>query len=379
MKPINRILNKQGISLLILWSMSLAFFSCGDAEVSAENKLQALLKEKEKIESEINVLEAKLPRDTTAIAQKSIAVQLIKPTPFQHFLSVQGLVEADDNIRVSPRQPGIVSAVYVSEGAKVAKGQLLAKLEDDAFRQGMEELEGNLNFARTIYEKQKALWDKNIGTEVQYLQAKNTLQSLEDKKRTLEKTHDLYNIYAPISGSVEAVMCKVGEGVMVGMPAFVVVNTGKMTVRVNVSENHISKLKKGQTAEVFFPDLGKSFPSKIELVGNIINFTSRSFPVEVSLPPSADLKPNMLAEVRIQDYVNNAALLVPVNAIQSMEGTDFAYLATPQNGVHYARKTIVKTGMQSEGKVELLSGVKEGELIIVTGQQDIKDGQAVKF
>jgi len=359
--------------------MCLAFFSCGNAEVSAENKLQALLKEKEKIETEINVLEAKLPRDTAALAQTPIAVQLIKPSPFQHYLSVQGLVEADDNIRVSPRQPGIISAVFVSEGDNVAKGQLMAKLEDDAFRQGMEELEGNLHFARTIYEKQKALWDKNIGTEVQYLQAKNTLQSLEDKKRTLEKSHDLYNIYAPISGSVEAVMCRVGEGVMIGMPAFVVVNTRNMTVRVNVSENHISKLKKGQSADVFFPDLNRSYPSKIELVGNIVNYTSRSFPVEVSLPPSAELKPNMLAEVRIQDYINNAALLVPINAVQSMEGTDFAYLADPRNGIYYARKTVVKTGLQSEGKVELLSGVKEGELLIVTGQQDMKDGQAVKF
>ncbi len=195
----------------------------------------------------------------------------------------------------------------------------------------------------------------------------------------MQKQQDLYNIYSPINGTVESVMTKVGEGVMVGMPAFVVVNTSNLSAKVNVSENYIGKIKKGQSVEIYFPDLNKTVKSKIELVGNIVNFTNRTFPIEIPIPSSPDVKPNMMLEVRIENYQNNDAILIPINSIISGEEGDYVYIIHPQNGVQYAKKTMVKTGMQSQGKTEILAGVKPGDSIIVTGQQDVKDGQAVKF
>lgn len=354
---------------------------CQEAQQNPEQQLESLLKEKAALDEKIAAMEEKLPANAEGaeLKLKAVEVATVKSESFKSFLEVQGAVEAEDNIRVSPKQPGIVTRVNVVEGQKVTKGMLLATLDDEILRTGMEELRGNINFANTIYEKQKALWDKKIGTEVQYLQAKNTVESLEDKLATMQKQQDLYNIYSPINGTVESVMTKVGEGVMVGMPAFVVVNTSNLSAKVNVSENYIGKIKKGQSVEIYFPDLNKTVKSKIELVGNIVNFTNRTFPIEIPIPSSPDVKPNMMLEVRIENYQNNDAILIPINSIISGEEGDYVYIIHPQNGVQYAKKTMVKTGMQSQGKTEILAGVKPGDSIIVTGQQDVKDGQAVKF
>ena len=309
-----------------------------------------------------------------------VALSEIKPTSFSHFLEIQGKVDALDNIGVSTKMPGIITAVFVVKGQQVKKGTLLATLDDAVFQQSVQELQNSLDFARTIYDKQKGLWDKQIGTEVQYLQAKNQVESLEKKLATLNQQSELYKVYSPLAGTVDEVNIKPGEGIAVGMPAFRVVSLSNLRVLVDIAESYYKDIKTGDAVEVIFPDLNKSVNASVKAKSNIINNLNRTFRAEIRLPANTDARPNMIANVKLKNYMAGNALVVPVNVIQNSEEGDYVFVADKDtNGNSVAHKRIVTTGKIYGSGAEILSGLKTGEKIITNGYQDLVNGQTIKF
>lgn len=349
-------------------------------------ELKKLKDQQSKLEEQIQALEQEVggTAATTPQPPKETPVEVmeLRPVSFSHFLEVQGKVDCNDNIAVSPKQPGIVTQVMVVRGQKVTKGDILATLDDAVFQQSMQELQTNIGFARTIYEKQKALWDQKIGTEVQFLTAKNNLETLEYKMATLQKQADLYNVRAPISGTVEEVNIKVGEGAMVGspIPPFRIVNLSNMKVLADLAETYVGKVRVGDDAEVTLPDLGKTFTCKVKTVGNIINNAGRTFQVELKLPTVPDIRTNMIAQVKIKDYATAGAIVVPINTIQNSEEGNYVYTATKSGeGRYMATKQLVALGVASGNVMEIKNGLKSGDMLITTGFQNINAGQYVKF
>ncbi|MBK8442213.1 MAG: efflux RND transporter periplasmic adaptor subunit [Sphingobacteriales bacterium] len=373
--------------LVLLLCLSAA--SCGNnpAEATGDNKsgqLEALKKQQADLNQQISSLEKELgvssANDAGAAKQSSIEVTDLHPQSFVSYLEVQGSVEAADNIGVSPRQPGIIEQVSVIEGQSVSKGQLLATLDDALFQQSIQELQTNLEFARTIYAKQKSLWDKQIGTEVQYLTAKNNVETLEKKLATLREQGELYKIYAPISGIIDQVNVKNGEGAMVGMPVFRIVNMKDLSVKADIAENYAAKIKQGAAVEVYFPDIQKNVSGKITRVSNVINGITRSFEVEVKIPAMAEVRPNMIAMLKVKDYAANAAIVVPVNTLQTSDDKSYVMVAEKQaDGSYLAKRRMVETGTIYGNGAEVKKGLQSGDLLISTGYQDLANGQAVKF
>jgi membrane fusion protein, multidrug efflux system len=310
---------------------------------------------------------------------KYVSTSEIKLQEFKHYLEVQGRVDGDDNVSVSPKGVGVITQIFVNNGDHVRKGQILAQLDDAVLQNGLKELKSGLEFATDLYEKQKSLWDKKIGSEVQYLTAKNNKESLENKMATLKDQIDMMKVKSPIDGDVEDVPVKVGQSLAPGMTAFRVINFSHVKIVAEVAEAYSAKIKTGDDVIISIPDLNKEIKAKITFSSKYINPVNRTFIVEVKLnPKDIDARANLIAVIKINDYQVKSAIVIPVNYIQkSMEG-QFVVLANEnQPSKLTAHRQKIISGMIYNGMAEIKSGLKEGDKIISAGYLDLNEGQAI--
>jgi RND family efflux transporter MFP subunit len=366
--------------------LTLAFIvilmSCSHS-VDKKAELEQLKAAREKMNDQISKLEAELdPPGVSAEKAITIKVEDVKGCVFNHYVEVQGVVDGDENVAVSPQVGGIVTGVYVKEGSNVRKGQVLAELDAQVLKQSLDEVKTQLDLANNMFTKQKALWDKKIGSEVQFLQAKTNKESLENRIKTIQGQIDMARIISPISGTVESVPLKLGQMASPGAPtsAIRVINMSIAKITADVSENFASRIKNGDQALVRFPDLGKEIESKLNFTSRFIDPTNRTFKVECRISGSGiELRANMIAYVKIKDYTNESAFCIPINYIQTNQDGKFIYVAVKKGNQWIATKRMVKPGMDYNGVVEVLNGIAEGDKIITAGYQNIKEGEPVLF
>jgi membrane fusion protein, multidrug efflux system len=350
--------------------------SCSRQSQDNPARLEELKKQRSELNAEISKLEGQLGASRTDSAQKEVSVLELKPAPFRSYVKVQGKVDAEENVNISSEMPGSVTAIYVRVGEPVRKGQVLAQIDDQVLRQNMAQLQTQLDLATNLFNRQKNLWDQKIGTEVQYLTAKSQKESLQKQIGVLRSQAAMYKIKSPISGTVDEMELKIGQSVSPGVPAGLrVVNASKLKVKALVAESYAGRVNQGDDVNVSLPDVPVNLNTKVSFASRVIDPTSRSFSVEVILPPGKNYRPNMLAILNIVDYEKGNALAIPINAIQKSETSEYVYVAT--NG--RARRVDITTGKVSEGKAEVLSGLKAGDQLIIQGLDDLNPGDAVRF
>ncbi|MDP4210637.1 MAG: efflux RND transporter periplasmic adaptor subunit [Bacteroidota bacterium] len=361
--------------------MLIVLFSCsGDKQA----KLAKLKLERDKLTEQINKLEGELAAKggTAEDAGKSpkVTVAELKAETFNHFIEIQGKLDGEDNVGVSARNAGVVDAVYVKVGDKVGKGQILAKIDDKVYQQNLNELKTRLSFAQEMYDKQKRLWDQKIGSEVQYLTAKNNKEAIENSIKTLKEQIETTRIIAPISGTVEDAPVKVGQAVSPGLPIFRVVNFSSIKVVADVAEAYATKVTVGDDALIYFPDIQKDVPAKISSVSKYINPINRSFQVEVRLKSALpNLKANMVAVLKINDYKAANAIAIPLNYVLTDQSGSFVFVAYHNSPKLVAKRVLVKQGKTYNGIVEIVEGLKAGDKVITAGQQSLEDGQTIRL
>jgi RND family efflux transporter MFP subunit len=364
--------------------LSIVFLAaCGGKPTSDDPvaKMAELKAQKSAIEAQIADLQKQL--ESSGLVEKhlrTVALAEIKTAPFKHFIDLQGRVDADESVTATSKIPGALKRVYVDNGDYVRKGQLIAEIEDAVIQKSMAELEGQLAVAVDLYNRQKALWDQNIGSEVQYIQAKNNKESLERSISTLKENIAMTKIYAPTSGTVDMVMLKEGQAIAPGVPLCNILNLNKLKIVGAVTEAYASKVKKGDQVQVYFPDLKKEIKTTVTYVSKSINQTNRTFVVECALG-AGDYRANQIAVMQIVDYHNPKAIAIPVNLIQT--GTEGDYVMavekTNEEGKALVKKVNVQQGQNYNGYVEILSGLKEGDLVISTGFQDVNTGETIAY
>ncbi len=372
-------------TLIFAGAFAVLATACNKDDKAAKlEKLKAELEEqvtsRDKIEKSIDELRLKIEevegkKDKTKVSL--VQVEVLENKSFLHYLDIQGKVDSDNNVMVSAKMGGTLTRVYVKEGDHVSKGQLLATIDAAQIEKGVAEIKSSLSLAEDVYNRQKALWDQKIGTEVQYLQAKNNKEALESKLQTIYAQLDQSRIKATISGTVDQVLYNEGEAVAPG-PVFRVVNLSAFKVVAEVPETYSSKVNQGDKAEIEFNDIGKQLKSRLTTVGNVINPVTRTFPVEVRLGNAGfALKPNMTAKIRINDYSNANAIVVPINTVQiGAKGEKFVYVA---NSSDKAERKPVEVGMTYGSDAEILKGLKAGDKIVSVGYLDLEDGQTLKY
>ncbi len=365
-------------SLIIL---GILIFALACSTPDKKSKLEKLKKEHDQIANQIAALEKELKTTDKTLAT-IVSVQPLVLQSFEHYIEVQGRIDGNENIGVSPRTAGVVTRVIVKEGDYVKKGQVLAEMDADVLKRNLSDLQNQLSFVTDLYEKQKALWDQKIGSEVQYLTAKNNKESVENKIASLKDQISMSSITAPIDGTVEDIPIKVGQLAVAGIPAFRVINFARAKAVADVGEAYSSKIKTGDQVKIYLPDFNDELQQKVTFASKFINPTNRTFIVEVELPPSAKMvyRANMIAVIRIKDYTNASTIAISQNFIQSSshEGV-FVYLAKDENGKKVARKAYVKTGITYNGLTEIVSGLTDKDKLIISGYKDLYDGQVIDY
>ncbi|WP_370225994.1 efflux RND transporter periplasmic adaptor subunit [Mesoflavibacter sp.] len=346
-------------------------------------KRAELVENQEEINAKIKQLDEAIAKIDTVKKVPLITTITAKTEVFNHQLEIQGNVTTKNLLVITPEFNGILTNVYVKEGQKVSKGQLLAKIDDGGLSQQLAQLKIQADLARTTFERQKRLWDQNIGSEIQYLQSKSNYEAQQEAVNQLQQQVSKTSVKAPFSGTIDDVITEQGSVVAAGQtPLMRIVNLNDMYIETDVPESYITDVTKGKDVTVSIPVINKTVDTKIRQAGDYINPANRTFKIEVPVPnKDKDIKPNLTAKLKINDYTNKEALLVPLSIIsENAEGEQYLYTIKDKNknGEGIATKVIIKTGKTQGDVIEVLEGIKNGTEIIKEGARSVKDGQTVK-
>lgn len=328
------------------------------------------------VEADVNKLD---PKKAEEARVKDVTVGPVTAGTFRHFVELQGTIDAKNNVQVSPKSGGVVTAVYVKEGDRVRAGQPIARIDDQVLRESQGELKTQLSLVNTVYQKQAALWNQQIGTEIQYLQAKNNKEALERRLATLNVQLGQSTVTSPISGVVDQVAVKIGQSAAPGVGLVRVVNLSQLKVVAKVADTYAGSVRKGDAIVVEFPDLNRELKSRISFVATTVDPLSRTFTIEAPLPSDNSLKPNMLARIKINDQTKANAITISQNLIQSTENGQLVYVAVTAGNKKVAKARPVKTGQSYGGKITITEGLQAGDQIVTAGYQDLVDGQPISF
>jgi RND family efflux transporter MFP subunit len=380
-----------------LLAIAFVIVSCGKEEaksieeVIASKNIKEIRTKKGELDKQQIELNSKIKQLNAAIEQLDtikkiplITALTAKKEVFHHFVELQGDVQTKQNVLVYPETPGTLEKVFVIEGQKVSKGQVLAKIDDGGLQEQVAQLEATTALAQTTFERQKRLWDQKIGSEIQYLQAKTSYESQKNTLKQLKIQLGKSTIKAPFSGIVDDVIKDEGTVVAPGPGAelFRIVNLSNMYIEAAVPENYITNVTKGKNVEVYFPVLGEKINAKVRQSGNFINPANRTYQIEIAIPNSKNnIKPNLTAKLKINDYTNKEAILIPQSIIsENASGEQYVYIIKNEKGNEgVATQTVVKTGKTQGDVIEILEGISTGDKLIEAGARSVKDGQEVKI
>ena len=355
----------------------------GTLEEIRTRRTEAVTKQQELNEA-IKKLDLKIATLDLTKKLPLITALKIEETEFNHYLELQGNVSTKNLLILYPESSGILSKVYVKEGQQVRKVQILAKIDDAGMSQQVAQLQIQAELAKTTYERQKRLWEQKIGSEIQHLQTKASyeaqLKAVKQAQSQLAKTI----VRAPFTGPIDDVISEQGTVVSAGQSQLIlIVNLDDMYIETDVPESYISNVTKGKKVQVEFPVLGKTIDAKVRQAGNFINPANRTFKVEIAVPnKDKSIKPNLTAKLKINDYTNKKALLLPQSIIsENTEGQQYVYIITEKksNNEAIAKKVIIETGKTQGDVIEVLKGINNGDEIINEGARNVKHGQAVKI
>lgn len=311
----------------------------------------------------------------------TVTTQVVEPVLFEHYVEVYGTVGSEKNTILYPETGGVITSITVKPGQPVSQGQILIQLDGSVLLSSINEVKTQLELATSVFEKQKRLWEQKVGSEIQYLQAKNNKESLESRLRTLEKQYSQTIVRAPFDGVVDEIFPKVGQLVGPQTQLIRLVNLDNIYIEGDISETYSGMIQPGYMARVRIPATDSVLEARVTSVAKFINPTNRTFKVRLELlNKQIRLMPNALVSIMIKDYENPQALAIPVRLIQQdPEGNDFVFLLekTSQT-IGVARKQIVKQGRSYRNVAEVISGLEPGTLLIDKGARNVKDGQKVR-
>jgi membrane fusion protein, multidrug efflux system len=381
-------------NLLGLVFIGILLSACGNTQKDSKGELndkkaqlEKLKGEQKKINDQVITLEteiAKLDTNASAGVAKLVAITPVQTSAFEHFIEIQGTVEATNISYVAPPngQGGVVKALYVRQGQNVSRGQVLARLDDALIRQQIEPLRVQLNAAEDTYKRTKNLYDQGIGTYQNVLMAKTQVETLQGNINTIQKQAALMTVTAPQSGVADIVNIRVGEILSPAQnpqaPQIRIVNTADLKIKANIPENYQNKVSVGSALEVILPDENnRVVNATVTVVSRIIDPATRTFYIEAKVPSSSNLKPNQVAKVHIKDYGNKEALTIPMSTLQNDETGKYVMLAVKEGDKLVARKRTVTVGELYSDKLEVKSGLQPGDQLITEGFQSLYDGQLI--
>ena len=382
--------------LAAILSVSLLLAACGNENKKSVDDLieegnlkeirarkSELSKEQSAITSDINKLDEAINTLDKNKNLNLVTVTTLKDSTFEHFAEVQGNVATDENIIIYPEYSGILKNVYVKEGDRVNKGQVLAKIDDGGLSSQVAQAQAQATLAKTTYERQKRLWEQNIGSEIQFLEAKTNFEATQKAAEQLQSQLAKTTVTAPFSGVIDNIISNQGEVVSPGQSQlFRIINLNNMYVEAAVPENYLPKIQKGTFVKVMISSVNKEYDGKVTDVGSNINANNRTFRVKIAIPnPDKLIRPNQIATILLNDYTAASAITIPESTIQkNAMGENLVYtLERKTDSTGVAQKNVIETGYVYNNMMEVTEGLSPGEILIVEGSKSLRDGQEVKI
>lgn len=377
---------------------SLILISCGDSTSTKSvektlnsNNIKTIIKKRDELLAKQEALSANIQKlnnkiealDTTKKIPLITSI-VAKEELYKHFLELQGNVTTKNLVVIYPEYSGTLTQVFVKEGQKVSKGQLLAKIDDGGLRQQLVQIQIQADLAKTTFDRQQRLWNQKIGSEIQYLQAKTNFEAQQKVVEQLKKQVAKTEVRAPFSGVIDDVITEQGTVVAPGQsPLFRIVNLNNMYIETEIPEKYVSTITKNKDVQVTFPILGTTVNTKIRQTSNYINPANRTFKAEIGIPnKNHTIKPNLTAKLKINDYINKNAILIPLSIIsEDANGKQYVYAVTNKNAKNegIAKRVYIETGYTQGDVIEITNGLKPGMEIIDEGARNIREGQSVKI
>ncbi len=360
--------------------------AAGDTQVIAQKKTE-LLNQKKELENEIKAIENYLDKNSVKKEGALVSISTVQDTIFNHYIELQGSVDTKQNITLMPETAGILTNVYVKEGQRVSKGQRLAKIDDGGMSQSIEQMKVQAQLAKTTFERQERLWNQKIGSEIQYLQAKANYEAQENAIKSMQQQLAKTIITAPFSGIIDDVITEQGNTVSPGMTQILrIVNLDDMYIEVEVPETYIASINEGTDVKVELPVLGRTVESKVRQTSSFINPANRSFRIEIPVEnKEKNIKPNLTARLKINDYTNEEAILIPLAVIsENQNGDQYVMIASDlktgdQFNTATAKRRVIQTGKTSNNMIEIINGLEKGDQIIVEGARSVKEDQQIRI
>lgn len=372
---------------LSLITLSILAASCGQDDQLAEKK-ETLAEKKSQVrelKAEISELESEIAALDPEFARANRRAALVTTTPvvqqdFEHFVEVRGEVRSNKNVTISAEFMGMINSIPVEEGQQVRRGEVLLNINANVLRNNIEEVKTQLELARSVFERQKNLWDQNIGSEIQFLETKTRKEGLERQLATLQAQLNQSVVRAPFSGTIEEIAVREGEMASVGMPLLRLVSLQDMYIKADVSENYIGSFKKGDEVEVSFPALNRTITTTMASVGQVIDPRNRTFTIEARLPGDTELlKPNLLAVLQVKDFEAEDAIVIPTNLIQRDGKGEFVYVVEQQAEVPQAKKKHIETGITYQNQTMVKNGLSADDTLIDQGFREVVDGMNLQI
>jgi len=356
--------------------------------LESNNVEQIKLKRKEvsaaqqEFSNKLQIIDIKLEELNTNPQLPIVEVLSLNPVIFEHYIQVQGSVKSDELINIFPEFSGIAKAIYVKSGDVVKKGQPLMKIDDGGLKEQLSQLKIGFKLTKTMFERQKRLWDQDIGSEIKFLETKSMYEAQRQGINQLKKQIKKTLIEAPFSGTIDNVVVKKGEVVYPGRSnLMMLLNLDNLYIESNVPEKHIASINSGNKAIVHFPLLDKTISTTIRQSGSYINPINRTFKIEMDIEKNdLNIKPNLNSKVKINDYSNDSALMVNQNFISiDSNNKEYVYKIYEKNNKTYVSKTIISTGKNDGIKIEVLSGLNAGDKVVYEGIRKLVDNARVQI
>lgn len=320
------------------------------------------------------------PETTKPQPPVGVEVQAVKLVNYQMQLSYSGTIEESVSISLSFPIPGKIERVLVRQGEQVRKGQLLATLNGESFKNSYELSLAKQKQAEDALKRFEPMFKNSTMPEIKLVELQTGLKQSLAATAIAKKNWDDCQLLAPTHGVIGKRTIEPGMNVLPDMPVITLVQIEQVFVRFPVPENEVSQIKKEQRAEIIIPALGTTvLQGNVEEIGVLANMLSRSYDVKIALPnPRGEIRPGMVCNVRLITAETNTMLVVPNQAVQVDEYSDYyVYVANTQQNIAQRRK--IKIGPLLETGISVTQGLTADEQVIVAGNQKLTDNTAISI
>jgi membrane fusion protein (multidrug efflux system) len=288
-----------------------------------------------------------------------------------------GIVKASEDVMLSPEEGGVVKEWKVEKGQRVAKGQLIVVLKDEVIKASYDAAVAQYEMAEMNYSKQQKVYEEQGISELQYQNLRLGRDAAKANADLMKARWERTQIKSPVDGVLDERYYDEGEFAPPGVPIAHLVNLSTLKIAAEIPERYAAVIGPAAPMLVTFDAYpGDTLRTRLSFIGSTVNPSNRALTVEAILPNfSGRVKPEMIGKVLVLRSSKGTALLIPEIAVQLVD-RDRYVVFVEENGKAVQR--VVRLGAREGNRVEALSGLRNGDRLIVTDLQKLTDGTAVR-